>query len=231
MPADSDQDVAAQKEKMSLAGMLKSILPFVVPYKRLVAAALVLTFAGSVLAQVNAVVLDKTVDAINALVSADSFSWGQAAAILIAVSSVLLGKELCAAVVTFFQRYCGEQMRILVRRDLAFRAVGKLLSFRLAYYAAKDNETGKVQARIDRGLMSLSRTVSNFFIEILPLFTSAVLALGLMFAANVYVGLVALCIVPIYFYLTYVQAKYLKGWRRNIFGSHQAVSQGILNII
>ncbi len=231
MPVGSYHDVGTQKGKMSLAGMLKSILPFVVPYKRLVAAALALTFAGSVLAQVNAVVLDKAVDAINALVNAEFFSWRQAAAILFVVSSVLLGKELGAAVVTFFQRYCGEQMRILVRRDLAFRAVGKLLSFRLAYYAASDNETGKVQARIDRGLMSLSRTVSNFFIEILPLFTSAVLALGLMFAANVYVGAVALGIVPVYFYVTYIQAGRMKGGRRRVFKSHQAVSHGLLNLI
>ena len=79
--------------------------------------------------------------------------------------------------------------------------------------------------------MSLSNTVNNFFIEILPLFTSAILALILMFWANVYVGLVALCIVPIYFYVTNLQAKRMKGGRRGIFGGHQAVSQGILNII
>ena len=57
------------------------------------------------------------------------------------------------------------------------------------------------------------------------------LALGLMFMANVYVGLVALCIVPLYFYVTYIQAQRMKGGRRGIFGGHQAVSQGILNII
>jgi len=101
----------------------------------------------------------------------------------------------------------------------------------MAFFSSEGNETGKLQSRIDRGIMSLSSTVNNFFIEILPLFTSAILALALMFMANVYVGLVALCIVPIYFYVTYIQAKRMKGGRRNIFGSHQAVSQGILNII
>ena len=79
--------------------------------------------------------------------------------------------------------------------------------------------------------MSLSNTVNNFFIEILPLFTSAVLALALMFIANVYVGLVALCIVPLYFWVTYIQASKMKGGRRGIFGGFQAVSQGILNIL
>ena len=101
----------------------------------------------------------------------------------------------------------------------------------MAFFTAEGNETGKLQAKIDRGIMSLSNTVNNFFIEILPLFTSAVLALVLMFAANVYVGIVALCIVPVYFWVTYVQACRMKGGRRSIFGGHQAVSQGILNIL
>ena len=122
-------------------------------------------------------------------------------------------------------------MRILVSRDLSLKVVERMLSFRMAFFTQEGNETGKLQSRIDRGIMSLSNTVNNFFIEILPLFTSAVLALALMFLANVYVGLVALCIVPLYFYVTNIQAKRMKGGRRGIFGGHQAVSQGILNII
>ena len=101
----------------------------------------------------------------------------------------------------------------------------------MAFFTQEGNETGKLQSRIDRGIMSLSNTVNNFFIEILPLFTSAVLALVLMFMANVYVGLVALAIVPIYFWVTYIQANRMKGGRRSIFGGNQAVSQGILNIL
>lgn len=37
-----------------------------------------------------------------------------------------------------------------------------------------------------------------------------------MFYANFYVGLVALSIVPVYFWLTFKQAKKLGGWRRNL---------------
>ena len=79
--------------------------------------------------------------------------------------------------------------------------------------------------------MSLSNTVKNFFIDILPLFTSAVMALVLMFAANVYVGLVALAIIPIYFFITARQGVRMKGWRRRVFGTHQALNHGIMNII
>ena len=218
--------------RMNIWQLLKKILPFVLPYRRLVVITLVLTFIGSLMAQVNAVVLDRAVDAINALIQTPGgFQWSSAISILTMISVILLGKEVVGAAVTFFQRYYGERMRILVSRDLSLRVVDRILSFRMAFFSQEGNETGKLQSRIDRGIMSLSNTVNNFFIEILPLFTSAVLALILMFAANFYVGLVALCIIPIYFYVTYIQACRMKGGRRSIFGGHQAVSQGILNIL
>ncbi|MBR7066120.1 MAG: ABC transporter ATP-binding protein [Prevotella sp.] len=216
---------------MNLLDLLKNILPFVLPYKWLIGITLALTLVGSLMAQVNAVVLDRAVDAINALIQQSTFEWGSAVRILTTISVILLGKEVVGALVTFFQRYYGERMRILVSRDLSLSVVEKMLSFRMTFFTSEGNETGKLQSRIDRGIMSLSNTVNNFFIEILPLFTSAILALGLMFMANVYVGLVALCIVPIYFWVTYIQAKRMKGGRRGIFGGHQAVSQGILSII
>ena len=217
---------------MTIPGLLKALLPYVLPYKWLIAITLTLTLVGSLMAQVNAVVLDRAVDSINALIQTPGgFSWSSAVRLLTLISVILLGKEVVGALVTFFQRYYGERMRILVSRDLSLNVVERMLSFRLAFFTAEGNETGKLQSRIDRGIMSLSNTVNNFFIEILPLFTSAFLALVLMFLANVYVGLVALCIIPIYFYVTYVQASRMKGGRRSIFGGHQAVSQGILNII
>ena len=217
--------------KMNIWDLLRNLIPYVRPYRWLVIITIVLTFASSLMAQVNAVVLDRAVDAINALIQASSFTWAQAARILIAISAILLGKELLSAIVTFFQRYFGEKMHILVSRDLSLDVVNRILSFRMAFFNTGDNETGRLQSRIDRGVMSLSNTVNNFFIEILPLFTSAIMALVLMFAANFYVGLVALCIVPLYFYVTYVQAKYMKGGRRMVFENHQRVSQGILNIL
>ena len=218
--------------RMTIPGLLKALLPYVLPYKWLIAITLTLTLVGSLMAQVNAVVLDRAVDSINALIQTPGgFSWSSAVRLLTLISVILLGKEVVGALVTFFQRYYGERMRILVSRDLSLNVVERMLSFRLAFFTAEGNETGKLQSRIDRGIMSLSNTVNNFFIEILPLFTSAFLALVLMFLANVYVGLVALCIIPIYFYVTYVQASRMKGGRRSIFGGHQAVSQGILNII
>jgi len=215
---------------MNLFQLFKNLRPFVSPYKWLVLITLILTLVGSLMAQVNAIVLDRTVDAINALIGTN-FQWGQAARIMTIISIVLLGKELLSALVTFAQNYFGERMRIYVSRDLAQSVIEKVLTFKMAFFNSGDNATGKLQARIDQGVSSLSRTVQNFFIDLLPLFTSALLALILMFAANVYVGLVALGIVPVYFWITYRQARRLKGWRREMRSHLESKSQGIKNII
>ena len=218
--------------KMGIGGLLRRLLPFVTPYRWLLVMTLVLTFAGSLMAQVNAVVLDRAVDAINALLHLEGgFQWSAAARILLTISIILLGKEVLAALITFGQRIFGEKIRINVSRDLSLRVVDRILTFRMAFFSADGNEPGKLQTRIDRGIMSLSNTVKNFFIDILPLFTSAVLALVLMYAANVYVGLVATAIIPVYFWITTVQGRRMKGWRHRVFGTHQQLSHGILNII
>jgi ABC-type multidrug transport system fused ATPase/permease subunit len=227
MKKEKDKD-----SKMGIGGLLRRLLPFVLPYRWLLVVTLVLTFAGSLMAQVNAVVLDRAVDAINDLLHLDGgFQWSAAAKILITISVILLGKEVLSAVIIFGQRIFGEKIRINVSRDLSLRVVDRILQFRMAFFSQDGNEPGKLQTRIDRGIMSLSNTVKNFFIDILPLFTSAVLALVLMYAANVYVGLVATAIIPVYFWITAVQGRRMKGWRHRVFGTHQQLSHGILNII
>ena len=216
---------------MNLFQLFKNVSPFVKPYKWLVFITLILTLLGSLMAQVNAIVLDWTVDRVNGLVT-NGVEWGvQAVRIITIISVVLLGKEILSALITFAQNYFGERMRIFVSRDLAQNVIEKVLTFKMAFFNTGDNATGKLQARIDQGVSSLSRTVQNFFIDLLPLFTSALLALILMFIANVYVGLVALAIVPVYFWITYRQARRLKGWRREMRGHLETKSQGIKNII
>ena len=216
---------------MGLWKLLNRILRYVMPYRWQVVATLLLTLLGSILAQVNALVLDRAVDAINVVNQQPQLSWKSASRILLVISAVLLGKELLAAVVNFFRRYYGERMRILVSRDLSLQVVKHILTFKMAFFTTSGNEAGRLQSRIDKGVTSTSKAVNSFFIDILPLFTSAVLALILMFAANFYVGLVALCIVPIYFYVTYIQAERMRAGRKGIFDGQQAVSQSILNII
>ncbi len=216
---------------MNLIALMRKIAPYVRPYKWMVVATLVLTLIGSFIAQINAIVLDRTVDAINDLVVPDGFDWSQAVRILTIITIILLGKEVVAAVIRFAQNYYGERMRIMVSKDLSQAVVDRILTYRMAFFSRSGNETGKLQTRIDQGVGSLSTTVQSVFIDLLPLFTSALLALILMFAANVYVGLTALFIVPIYIWITIAQARRLKGWRSNMRMFRELKSNGIVGII
>ena len=216
---------------MSLINLFKKIAPYVKPYRWLVVLTLVLTLIGSFIAQINAVVLDKTVDAINSLIITDTLEWSKAAHILTVITIVLLGKEILSAAITYAQNYFGEKMRINVSKDLSQAVIDHMLCYRMAFFSRTNNETGKLQTRIDQGVSSLSSTVQNFFIDLLPLFMSAVLALILMFAANFYVGLTALGIVPIYIWITIRQARRLQGWRRNMRSYREMKSHGVMNII
>ena len=215
---------------MTLSRLYNNLKPYVRPYRRLVIATLILTAIGSFAAQVNALILRYTVDHINGL-ALEGKPLQEGFDLLIRITIVLLAKELVNAVVQFGQKFYGEKLRIYVSRDLAQDIVEKILSYRMAFYTSSENDSGKLQTRIDRGIESLTKLVQNFFIDILPLFANAVVALVLMFNANVYVGLVGICIVPVYFYISQLQAKRLGGFRRRMKNYRENKSSGIISII
>lgn len=215
---------------MTMWQLFRNIRPYVRPYRWLVVFALILTLLGSLTAQVNAWVLRYTVDAINGLVEAhQGVSDGKA--ILVNISLILIGKEVVNVFINFGQKYYGEKLRIYVSRDLAQTVIQKILTYQLAFFSSGGNQPGVLQTRIDRGIESITRMVQNFFIEILPLFASAIVALIMMFNANFYVGLVGFCIVPIYYHVSRTQAMRLAGSRRHIRALRERKSQGILGII
>jgi ABC-type multidrug transport system fused ATPase/permease subunit len=147
------------------------------------------------------------------------------------ITTVLLTKEILNAFISFGQKFYGEKLRIYVSKDLAQAVIDKILAYRLAFFTSTNNETGKLQTRIDRGIESLTRLVQNFFIDILPLLANSLVALFVMFNANKYVGFVGLCIIPIYFFISQSQAKKLSGVRRSLRGFRENKSQGIVSII
>lgn len=215
---------------MQISTLFKYLQRFIKPYRKLVIATLLLTFIGSLTAQINAWILRYTVDELTLIIpNEDALQLGLK--LLIFISIVLIGKEILNAFITFGQKYYGEKLRIYVSKDLAQKIIDKILTYRLSFFTSNDNESGRLQTRIDRGIESLTRLVQNFFIDILPLFANAIVALFFMFQANFYVGLVGLCIVPVYFIVTKKQAQKLSGWRRNLRGFRESKSQGIISII
>lgn len=215
---------------MTLLTLFKNLWPYVKPYRFLVFAALFLTLIGSFTAQVNALTLQYTVDEVNKLVESGK-GLNSGLNLLVTITLILLAKEVINVIITFGQKFYGEKLRIYVSRDLAQAIVDKILTYRMAFYTANENESGKLQTRIDRGIESLTRLVQNFFINILPLFANSFIALILMFNANFWVGFVGLMIVPVYIFITVKQARTLSGWRRNMRQFRESKSQGIVNII
>jgi ABC-type multidrug transport system fused ATPase/permease subunit len=215
---------------MNIWQIIGRLIPFVKPYKFLVVISLFLTLIGAVAAQVNPIVLRYTVDTIQQLLNEgrhaqESFS------LLLFISAILFGKELINIAVKYGQSMLGEKIRINLSSQLSQHAIEKILTYKYAYFADDENATGKLQVRIDRGAESLTKFVQNIFIDLLPLFANAILALILMFNANFYVGLVASIIMPVYFLLSWRQAGLLKGVRRGLRSLRETKTNGLFNII
>jgi len=215
---------------LTLFGIYKQLIPFIKPYRPMIYGTLFLTFLGALAAQVNPLVLKYTVDEVTKLTHLpDPMSEG--VHILIIISIILLGKELLNIFINFGQKFYGEKIRINVSSVLAQSAIDKILTYRVAYFNDENHESGKLQIRIDRGIESLTRLVQNFFIDMLPLFSNAFIALIIMYMQNVYVGMVSTIIVPIYFYISSLQAKKLGGVRRTLRNQREQKTSGLLNLI
>jgi ABC-type multidrug transport system fused ATPase/permease subunit len=213
-----------------LWNILKKLAAFAKPYRLLIIGTLTLTVLGSFTSQVNAFVLRYTVDRLTEIATlADP--WQAGIQMLTIISVVLLVKEIISAGLSFGQRFFGEKIRINLSRDLSQRVVERILTYRMAFYTSSENDSGKLQTRIDLGVSSLTRLVQNLFIDMLPLFANAIVALVIMFTANFWVGMVGLIIVPIYFFISQKQAMRLRGFRRQMRDFRERKSGLIISLI
>ncbi|WP_201527121.1 ABC transporter ATP-binding protein [Psychrobacter frigidicola] len=210
--------------------ILKKLAVFANPYRTLIIATLILTVFGSFTAQVNAFVLRYTVDRLTEIATLPE-PWQAGVQMLIIITVVLLIKEVLSILLSFGQRYFGEKIRINLSRDLSQRVIERILTYRMAFYTSSENDSGKLQTRIDMGVSSLTSLVQNFFIDMLPLFANAILSLIIMFSTNFWVGLVGLIIVPIYFFISQKQARRLQGFRRQMRGFREAKSGLVISLI
>lgn len=215
---------------MNIWQIIRRLVPFVSPYRNLVVWSLLLTLLGAFAAQVNPLVLRYTVDTVERLIK-EGVTAAESTSLLLFISAILFGKELINIAVKYGQSMIGENLRVKLSSSLAQYAIERILTYKYAFYATDDNATGKLQTRIDRGVESLTSFVQNIFIELLPLFANAALALILMFSANVYVGLVAFVVMPVYFFLSWRQALLLLGVRRGLRALREQKTNGLFNII
>ena len=215
---------------MNIWQIIARLGPFVRPYKWLVIWSLLLTTLGAIAAQVNPLVLRYTVDSVERLLK-EGQTARDSTSLLLFISAILFGKEIVNIAVKYGQSMVGENLRVKLSSSLAQYAIERILSYKYAFYASDENATGKLQTRIDRGVESLTGFVQNIFIDLLPLFANAALALVLMFSQNIYVGLVASVVMPVYFLLSWKQASLLKGVRRGLRALREQKTNGLFNII
>lgn len=215
---------------ITIFGIFKQLKPFIKPYRLMIFWTLLLTLLGALAAQVNPIVLKYTVDEVQKLIDLPN-PMQEGIHVLIVVTIILLVKEIANIFINFGQKFYGEKIRINVSSELAQRAIDKILTYKVAYFNDENHESGKLQTRIDRGIESLTKLVQNFFIDILPFFTTSIIALVVMYMQNVYVGLVSTIVVPIYFWVSNMQAKKLSGVRRQLRNQREEKTSGLLNLI
>ena len=215
---------------ITLYHIYQQLVPFIKPYRMMMYGTLFLTFIGALMAQVNPLVLKYTVDEVTELTQLpDPMTEG--IHVLVIISAILLSKETVNIFIQFGQKFYGEKIRINTSSVLAQTAIDKILTYSVAFYTNEDHESGKLQQRLDRGIESLTKLVQNFFIDILPMFSNAMIALVIMYMQNVYVGLVSTIVVPIYFIISSLQAKKLSGVRRQLRNQREKKTSGLLNLI
>ena len=215
---------------ITLYNIYQQLVPFIKPYRLMMYGTLFLTFIGALMAQVNPLVLKYTVDEVTELTQL-SDPMAEGIHVLVIISTILLGKEIINIFIQFGQKFYGEKIRINTSSVLAQTAIDKILTYSVAFYTNENHESGKLQQRIDRGIESLTKLVQNFFIDILPMFSNALIALVIMYMQNVYVGLVSTIVVPIYFVISSLQAKKLSGVRRQLRNQREKKTSGLLNLI
>lgn len=215
---------------ITLYHIYQQLIPFIKPYRLMIYGTLFLTFLGALMAQVNPLVLKYTVDEVTELTK-QTDPMQEGIHVLVVISAILLGKELLNIFIQFGQKFYGEKIRINTSSVLAQSVIDKILLYRVAYFNDENHESGKLQIRIDRGIESLTKLVQNFFIDILPLFSNAIIALIIMYMQNIYVGIVSTIVVPIYFYVSALQAKKLAGVRRTLRNQREQKTSGLLNLI
>lgn len=227
---DKKPPVEKKERRALLWDILKKLAVFAKPYRLLIIATLALTALGSFTAQVNAFVLRYAVDTLTEIATLAE-PWQAGLRMLTIISAVLLTKEILSIFISFGQRFFGEKIRINLSRDLSQKIIERILTYRMAFYTSSENDSGKLQTRIDYGVSSLTSLVQNFFIDMLPLFANAIVALIIMFSTNFWIGLVGLIIIPIYFFISQKQAKRLQGFRRQMRGFREAKSGLVISLI
>ncbi len=201
---------------MSTITLIKKLWPFVQKYRQSLTGAFILTGLGALLAQVTPLVMEYTVNAVQNILDQRNQTKEQIAWIVGGLVLVLFAKEIINLLVQLGQKFLSDRLRFRLAADLHNYTIKRMVSYHLSFFALSQNQIGKLEKRIDKGIESLTKTVKNLFVDIVPMFANALLALALMYKKNIWVGVCATLIMPLYALISREQSKRQKQIRRNI---------------
>ncbi|WP_128546018.1 ABC transporter ATP-binding protein [Larkinella soli] len=200
---------------MSTLVLIRKLWPFVRNYRASLALALFLTTLGALLAQVTPLVMEYTVNTVQNLlkqpIDQQEVTW-----VVGSLVGILLTKELISLLVQLGQKFLSDRLRFRMAADLYDYTISRVVSYHLSFFALSGNQTGKLEKRIDKGIESLTKTVKNLFVDIVPMLANAAFALVLIYNKNLGVGLVATLVLPLYAWISREQTNRQKQIRRNI---------------
>ncbi|MBC7891098.1 MAG: ABC transporter ATP-binding protein, partial [Sphingobacteriaceae bacterium] len=210
--------------------LVRKLWPFVRKYRNSLLLALLLTTVGALLAQVTPLVMEYTVNAVQRLlqlpIEQREVTW-----VVGSLVGILLVKELLSLLVQLGQKFLSDRLRFRLGADLYEYSIRRIVSYHLAFFALGQNATGRLEKRIDKGIESLSKTVKNLFVDIIPMLANAAFALALMYNKNVGVGIVATIVLPLYAYISREQTNRQKLIRQNIQQVREDKAQGLFGLL
>ena len=200
---------------MSTGTLIKKLWPFVQKYRQSLVGALVLTSIGALLAQVTPLVMEYTVNRVQ-LMLRDKTQGLDAWTVVGWLVLILLSKEILSLLIQLGQKFLSDRLRFRLAADLHNYTIRRMVSYHLSFFALPQNAIGKLEKRIDKGIESLTKTVKNIFVDIVPMFANAALALALMYKKNIWVGVCATIVMPLYALISREQSRRQKSIRYSI---------------
>lgn len=200
---------------MSTSTLIKKLWPFVQKYRQSLVGALVLTSIGALLAQVTPLVMEYTVNRVQ-LMLRDKTQGLDAWTVVGWLVLILLSKEVLSLLIQLGQKFLSDRLRFRLAADLHNYTIRRMVSYHLSFFALPQNAIGKLEKRIDKGIESLTKTVKNIFVDIVPMFANAALALALMYKKNIWVGVCATVVMPLYALISREQSRRQKSIRHSI---------------
>jgi ABC-type multidrug transport system fused ATPase/permease subunit len=195
--------------------LIRKLWPFVRNYRGSLVVALFLTTIGAMLAQVTPLVMEYSVNTVQKLLDRP-IEKTEVAWVVGSLVAILLTKELLSLLVQLGQKFLSDRIRFRMAADLYEFTISRIVSYHLSFFALGQNQTGKLEKRIDKGIESLTKTVKNLFVDIVPMMANALFALVLIYNKNVGVGIVATLVLPLYAYISREQTKRQSQIRRSI---------------